>query len=141
MAIESANVVGYYTSPTVEGGQLVSAAFMKPGSTGFWVSDIKLTGYQEDTAFVDNADYTANFCMLDFAGRTTTEKGKYFFYSDAPDWAGGFEGGIWWDADSAEVEPQGENDVKLAPGQGIWLETPGGDGEHVVTLTFPAPKL
>ena len=56
MAIESANVVGYYTSPTVEGGQLVSAAFMKPGSTGFWVSDIKLTGYQEDTAFVDNAD-------------------------------------------------------------------------------------
>jgi hypothetical protein len=139
--LESANIVGYYTSETVEGGQLVAAAFMKPGSTGFWVSDIKLTGYQEDTAFVDNGDYTANFCILDYAGRTTTDKGKFFIYSDAPDWNGGFEGGIWWDADSVEVVAQGENDVQLAPGQGLWLETPGGDGEHKVQLTFPAPKL
>ena len=134
MAIESANIVGYYTSPTVEGGQLVSAAFMKPGSTGFRVSDIKLTGYQEDTAFVDNAEYTASFCLLDYAGRTTTEKGKSFFYSDAPDWAGGFEGGIWYDADSAEVIAEGENDVLLQPAQAIWLVLPGGDGEHPVSF-------
>ncbi len=133
--MESANIVGYYTAGTVEGGQLVSAAFLKPGAAGFWVSDIKLSGYQEDTAFVDNTDYTANFCLLDYAGRTTTAKGSYFFYSDAPDWAGGFEGGVWYDADLTAITAQGENDLLLNPAQAIWLELPGGDGEHPVTFT------
>lgn len=119
--------------PCVEGGNTPG----NPMATGVWVSDLMLTGYQEDTAFVDASPYNANFCLLDYAGRTTREKGKYFTYADEPDWAGGFLGGLWYDANSTAIIPHGENDMQLNPGQGIWLELPVGDGEHPVTFIFP----
>lgn len=133
-AIESSNIVGYVNNDLVEGGQLVSASFLKPGSNGFNVSDIKITGYQEDTAFVDNNDYACNFFILDYAGRTITEEGKFFMYIDPCDWNGGFEGGQWYDYLSNEVVPGGANDVALSPAQAIWLSLPGGDGDHTVTF-------
>ena len=122
----------------VEGGNTVG----NPMATPVWVSGLALTGYEEDTAFVDNADYTANFCLLDFAGRTTKEKGKFFQYINAVDWDnGGWIGGLWFDADTVEIVPEGSCDAQIAPGQGLWFEIPVGDGEHKVQLTFPAPQL
>ena len=126
--------VGYINTGVVDGGNFVSASFLKPGSKGFNVSDITISGYQEDTAFVDAANYTAEFCLLDYAGRTTSGKNQRFVYDDAPDWAGGFEGGKWYDFEVNEIIPGGENDFALNPAQAIWLQLPVGDGEHPVTF-------
>lgn len=134
-AIESANIVGYVNNDLVEGGQLVSASFLKPGSNGFNVSDIKISGYQEDLAFYEAADYACDFYILDYAGRTIKGEGKYFMYIDTWDWDEyAFLGGTWFDYQMNEVVPGGANDATLSPAQAIWLALPGGDGEHTVTF-------
>ena len=126
--------MGYINTDTVEGGNFVSASFLKPGSKGFSVSDITITGYQEDTVFVDSQAYNAEFCILDYAGRTTAGKNQRFVYGDDPDWAGGFVGGLWFDYAGNEIIPGGENDYSLSPAQAIWLQLPVGDGEHPVSF-------
>ena len=132
--VSSANIVGYINTDTVCGGQLISAGFLKPGTSGFNVSGITVSGYQEDTAFVDNNDFACDFYILDDAGRTIKETDKYFYYVDPCDWAGGFVGGKWYDRNDQEVVAGGDNDLSLSPAQAVWLSMPAGDGEHTITF-------
>lgn len=108
-----------------------------PMATGVWVSDLFVTGYQEDPGYFMAQDYSADFYILDDAGRAIKEDNLYFEYRDPFDWIGysGFLGGKWYN-NGVEVVQHGAGDVQLQPGQGIWFSNPGG-GEKPFVLTFP----
>ena len=123
--------VGYINTDGVTGGQLVNAAFLNPGKKTFNVSDIAITGYQEDAGFYESGDFTCNFYVLDSAGRTIAGKDKFFLYSDTWDWDSyAFLGGKWYNNGTVEIIPGGENDFALDAGLSVWLQLPENDGSH-----------
>ena len=124
----------------VEGGQVVSAAFIGVGKQTFNISDLKVTGWEEDTAF-EYGDFQCNIFILTPGGATEVGKNKNFVYQaswsdELNDWMGGHLPGVWYDYAGAVIEPGADNDFKLTPSQGLWFFTPVGDGEHPTTLTF-----
>ena len=125
--------MGYINKDLVDGGQLLSASFLNPGKETFKVSDIKITGYEEDPSYYYAQDYYANFYILDYAGRTVMGKDAYFEYLDSFDWDNGFFLGGKWSNNGSEIVPGGENDFEMSAGQAIWFSNPGG-GEN--TFTF-----
>ena len=124
----------------VEGGQVVSAAFIGVGKQTFSISDLKVTGWEEDASF-EWGDYVCNIYILTPGGATATGKDQYFTYiaswnEELNDYAGGHEPGIWYDYQSQVIVPDSDNDFKLTPSQGLWFNTPGGDGVHLPVLIF-----
>lgn len=121
-------------SETITGGQLVNAAFLKPGAKKFAVSGITINGYQEDTGFYENTDFSCSFNLLDNAGRTLTGKDNVFSYDDIFDWdSNSFLGGSWSN-NGTQIVPGDENDFELEAGQAVWIQIPANDGEHVFTF-------
>ena len=128
--------VGYMNNEMVDGGQLVSASFLNPGKETFRVSDIKITGYEQDPSYFYAQDYFCDFYILDYAGRTIMDKDTYFSYLDSFDWDNGVFLGGKWSNNGTEIVPGDENDFEMSAGQAIWLFNPGG-GEKPFTVTFP----
>lgn len=119
--------------PLVTGGNGVG----NPMAVPVWVSDLAISGYEEDAGFYESSDFNCAFNILDSAGRTVMGKNIYFSYVDIWDWDSyAFLGGTWSNY-GAEITPHGENDFQLPPGCGIWLQAPGNDGSHTFVLTFP----
>lgn len=116
--------VGYINTTGRDGGQMVSASFMRPGASKYRVSDIQISGYEE--AFYEN-DFSVGFNILDNGGRTLMGKDLYFSYNDGFDFDNysGFLGGKWYN-NSVEIVPGGENDFELENGQAVWLQMPAG---------------
>ena len=120
----TSGVVGYNQKGLVQGKQYVTASFFGVGTNTFWVSDLKVVGYQNDPQYVENWGYGASFFIVDTYGRCLNEMGKSFGYgdnlnSDDPiEWAGG----IWLDANGDEVVPHGANDLELVAGSAIYWE-------------------
>ena len=122
----------------VEGGQVVSAAFIGVGKQTFNISDLKVTGWEEDTAF-EYGDFACRIFILTPGGATASGKDQEFGYiaswsDELNDWAGGHLPGVWYDYQSNPIVPGGENDFAMKPGQGLWFFTPVGDGEHPTRL-------
>ena len=120
--------------PLVTGGNGVG----NPMAVPVWVSDLTVTGYEEDAGFYESGDFNCNFYILDSAGRTIAGKNKFFLYSDTWDWDQyAFLGGKWFNNGTMDITPKSENDFQLPPGCGVWLQVPENDGEHTFVLTFP----
>ena len=124
----------------VEGGQVVSAAFIGVGKQTFNISDLKVTGWEEDESFLWG-DYGCTIYILTPGGATAMGKDQKFNYiaswsDDLNDGDGGHLPGVWYDYQSQIIVPDSDNDFKLTPSQGLWFNTPVGDGVHLPTLIF-----
>ena len=122
----------------VEGGQVVSAAFIGVGKQTFNISDLKVTGWEADESFLWSP-YACDIYILTPGGATATGKGQYFTYvadwvDELNDGEGGHAPGVWYDYLSQPIIAGGENDFAMKPGQGLFFITPGGDGEHLPRL-------
>ena len=126
--------MGYINKDTITGGQMISASFLNPGKKTFRVSDITITGYQEDAGFYENGNFDCAFNLLDNGGRTIAGKNLSFSYTDVWDWeVYAFLGGKWSNY-GTEIVPGSDDDYELDAGQAVWIQIPANDGEHVFTF-------
>ena len=142
MAVES-GIVGYNNKTLRDSGNAITAQFLNIGSTEkFKLSDIKITGYEEDEVFKWSTYEGTFFCALTKGGGTDYSEGKYFTWSAEWDYDNDvFLPGKWVDFNSQPITPHGAGDVLLEPGQAVWLNISEGDGEHPQILIFPELKL
>ena len=117
--------------PMVAGGNGIG----NPMATGVWVSDLTITGYEEESMY---SDFSLQFNILDDGGRTLPGTNIEFTYNDVWDWSanenmGAFAGGTWSNYGVEITEHHNADDYMLAPGEGIWIQAPM---ENLI-LTFP----
>ena len=135
----TSGVVGYNQKTLVQGKQYVTSSFFGVNTNTFWVSDLKVVGYQNDPQYVENWGYGASFYIVDTYGRCLNEMGKSFGYgdnlnSDDPiEWAGG----VWLDANGDEVVPKSANDLLIQPGEAIYWEGQAFTTGYPQTLVWP----
>ena len=98
------NVVGYQTVELENGFAGKGATFVPVTGTKINLQDIKVTGYEGETA--DEIQIQ----ILDTLGRTTTQ----YFFADLPD------DDIYGWLDANEEIPQ---NVEFAPGAGLWVKS------------------
>lgn len=101
--VESANVVGYAQTPTMNtGAKVLGGMFIPVAGESVNLQDIKVVGYEGE-----NAD-TVNIQTLDSIGRTVNQ----YFWADLPD-----DGICGWLNGDEELP----DDVEFAPGSGLWV--------------------
>ena len=110
-----------------------------PTAAPVWLTDVLVQGYQEDPLYVENWGYGSSFFVVDTYGRCLIQQGKYFSYGDTltSDDPIEWEGGIWLDANGAEVVPQSANDLLIQPGEAIYWEGQDFTSGYPQTLVWP----
>jgi hypothetical protein len=121
LALESANVVGYAQSQldTDYGAVMVGAQFKGVAATD---GSISLNAIIPTAAEGIDPAYCIQLQVLDNAGQTTAQDYTW-------------DGTQWTDTNTGLAL---EQDVKFAPGQGLWVASMVGDA---VSLILPAPEL
>ena len=139
MFVTAGEVITAETNVPLNDGEFTSVG--NPYPVGVWVSDLAITGYEEDSSFM-YGQFTAYFTILTPGGSSDPSEGKTFNYAADWDWGESKLGeGYWTDYNSQPITPHGAGDMQLPAGQGVLFSTLGGDGEHPQILIFPELKL
>ena len=110
-SLESANVVGYNSVATGDGGSKALAASFAPVGETMSLQDLKITGYNHEDGF----DGELNIQFLDGLGRMTELYNWIDIPADPEDPDSvAFYG--WYDGEDNFVE-----DVTIEPGDGLWV--------------------
>lgn len=91
-------------------------------ATTFNLSDIKITGYEQNESMMENGatDSDFNFTRLDDAG-FTMESEEFYGWVDVYE-DGAWLGGCWYDGEGNEINK--DNDVTFNVGEAFWFTAP-----------------
>ena len=113
----SANIVGYGPTETIEGGVVAGASFVPVSGDTVDLSEITVTGYKKELGSASEV-YVMS---MDELGQTV---GLNYTWIDVN--FGGTQFTGWFvdsDVDSPYEDQDEEDQIKLLPGQGIWVSS------------------
>lgn len=116
---------------------MVGATFTAVGTSGVKLSELKVTGYENNEYYLGEMGFTASFQLRASNGMPYAT----YMWSDESSDMEKWDGGKWINSDTGEtITPT--NDVILEPGKGLWLTTPDLQGSTAFTLMTAgeAPK-
>ena len=112
-SLESANVVGYDTKALQGGFTAAGASFVNVSDGSIKLGDLKVTGYGDE-------GYADNMIIVQTLTSNGKTKDKYYwadYTEEGETWFG------WYNSDWDACY----NDVPLAPGEGLWIQSPSSE--------------
>ena len=130
-------VVGYNNVGLLDGGyKMVGATFTTVGTTSVKLSELKVTGYENNEYYLGEMAFTASFQLRSSNGMPYAT----YMWSDESSDMETWDGGKWTNAITGD-EITSENDVVLEPGKGLWFSAPELQGSTAFTLTTAGEVL
>ena len=135
--VVSSSVVGYSNIGLLDGGyKMVGATFTAVGTNEVKLSELKVTGYENNEFYLGEMGFTASFQLRASNGMPYAT----YVWSDESLDMETWEGGKWVNSDTG-ADVTSENDVMLKPGDGLWFSAPELQGSTAFKLTTSGAVL
>ena len=135
--VVSSDVVGYNNVGLLDGGyKMVGATFTTVGTSAVKLTDLKVTGYEDNEYYLGEMGFTASFQLRSSNGMPYAT----YVWSDESSDMETWDGGKWINALTSEDVTK-ENDVILQPGDGLWFAAPELQGSTAFTLVSSGTVL